>query len=78
MSVPMATRHMRCYIRDRMTDTEPLHGQESTASASRTRDKSSRHAEDELLSIRQGKGGFSHDGASGTFLKSPSYCCIND
>ena len=55
MPVPMATRHMRCYIRDRMTDIEPLHGQESTARASRTRDKPSNRAEDELLSISQGK-----------------------
>lgn len=38
-----------------MTDIEPLYGQESTARASRKRDKSSRRAEGELLSISQGK-----------------------
>jgi len=55
MSVPIATRPMHYYIRDRMMDIEPLHGQESTARAQIKRGKSSRRAEDEFLSIRQEK-----------------------
>jgi hypothetical protein len=38
-----------------MADIEPLHGQESATRASRKLDKSSRRAEDALLSISQGK-----------------------
>ena len=57
MSAPNSheTRHMRCHARDRMTDIEMLHGQESAARASIKRGKSSRRAEDEFLSIRQEK-----------------------